>query len=88
MVQWVGLAMQAVMWLGTLATDVVVMSWRLGLHLFSVGWAKFIETWIAIKHNVRFYWSKWTTTYWNSKKEEKKMSGEGKMGDLRSRWVR
>ncbi|XP_069999250.1 dnaJ homolog dnj-5 isoform X1 [Penaeus vannamei] len=75
-VQWVGLALQAVLWLGTLSADVMVMSSRLSLHLMTVVWARLKETWAWLMLNGRYYWTKWTNVFWNSDKEHIKMSGK------------
>lgn len=75
-VQWVGLALQAVLWLGTLSADVMVMSSRLSLHLMTVVWARLKETWAWLMLNGRYYWTKWINCFWNSDKEHIRMSGE------------
>ncbi|XP_053632222.2 uncharacterized protein [Cherax quadricarinatus] len=76
-VQWVGLVVQAVVWLGNLATDVVVMSSRLFLHLIMLMWVRFLEYWVTIKNTARHYWSRFST-FWKSNKEEKKIPGREK----------
>ncbi|XP_042210928.1 dnaJ homolog dnj-5-like [Homarus americanus] len=77
-VHWVGLVVQAVVWLGTLAADVVVMSSRLFLHLMTVIWARFLEYWHTVKISVRHYWARLTSTFWKNDKEEKKIPGREK----------
>ncbi|XP_071539041.1 uncharacterized protein [Panulirus ornatus] len=77
-VQWVGLVVQAVVWLGTLAADVVVMSSRLFLHLMTLMWAKILEYWVNLKITVCQYWTRLTTAFLKNDKEEKKLPGREK----------
>nr|XP_045621067.1 probable serine/threonine-protein kinase DDB_G0282963 isoform X1 [Procambarus clarkii] len=77
-VQWVGLVVQAAVWLGTLATDVVVMSSRLFVHLMMLMLARFLEYWTSVKTTAYYYWSKLTSAVWKNNKEEKKIPGREK----------
>lgn len=75
-VQWVGLVVQAVVWLGTLAADVVVMSSRLFLHLVTLMWARILDYWITMKITACHYWTRLTTAFLKNDKEEKKIPGK------------
>lgn len=77
-VQWAGLVMQAVVWLGTLSADVVVMSTQLFLHMLTLLWAKLLEYWILLKTCTRYYWTKLLATFRKTEKEEKKIPGRDK----------
>ncbi|XP_066976225.1 dnaJ homolog dnj-5 isoform X4 [Macrobrachium rosenbergii] len=77
-VQWVGLVMQVVVWLGTLSADVVVMSTQLFLHMMTLLWAKLLEYWSLCKTCTRYYWTKLISTFKKTEKEEKKIPGREK----------
>ena len=67
--------MKAILWLGTLSADVVVMSSQLFLHMMTLLWAKLLEYWSLLKTCTRYYWTKLLTAFRKKEKEEKKMPG-------------
>lgn len=75
-VQWIGLAVRAMVWLGNLTIDVVVMSSRLFLHLLVVVWARLLEYWTAAGLALQHYWMKFTGLFSKKEKEEKKLPGK------------
>lgn len=77
-VQWLGLAIRAMVWLGNLTIDVVVMSSRLFLHLLVVVWARLTEYWTTAGHTLRHYWTRLTGLFSKKEKEEKKLPGKHK----------
>ncbi|KAK7073015.1 Cleavage inducing molecular chaperone [Halocaridina rubra] len=76
--QWVGLAMQAVVWLLTLSADVVYMSTQLFLHMMAVLWAKLLSYWGLFKSYSRYCWSKIVALFRKTDKEERKIPGREK----------
>lgn len=74
--QWMGLAVRVMVWLGTLTVDVVVMSSRLLLHLLVVAWARLLEYWTVAGLTIQHYWTRLIGLFSKKEKEEKKLPGE------------